>query len=72
MVEDWSRAISSAREGKIVARRGEVGVGVQRVVLQMGIVGVGCCGCVLVVGKEVSCFGLSWSERGDVWAVFER
>ena len=50
MVEDWSRAISSARDGKMVASRGEVGVGAQRVVLQMGIVGAGCCGCVLVMG----------------------
>ena len=33
----------------MVASRGEVAVGVQMVVLQMGIVGVGCCGCVLVV-----------------------
>ena len=49
MVEDWSTAISSARDGKMVASRGEVAVGVQMVVLQMGIVGVGCCGCVLVV-----------------------
>ena len=48
MVEDWSSAINSAREGKMVARRGDVAVGVQRAVLQMGIVGAGCCGCVLL------------------------
>ena len=58
MVEDWSRAISSARHGKMVASRGEVGVGVQRVVLQMGIVGVGCCGCVLVVEENLVGFRL--------------
>lgn len=49
MEEDWSRAIISARAGKMVARRGEVAVGMNRVVLQMGIVGVGWRGWVLSV-----------------------
>ena len=56
--EDWSRAISSARVGKIVAMRGEVGVGVERLVWQIWIVGVGWRGCVLVVFEMlVLCLG---------------
>lgn len=39
--EDWSSAISSASLGKMVATRGEVAVGVKRLVWQIWIVGAG-------------------------------